>query len=584
MFPRFSRLPLRHVVHSRSYRPLVGVATVSGSLFLAAGFIDTEQKNVTRQPLGHLIRSYVVFTMCSISPLVEYSPKILSLLTSIPGVRQITEAAVRVTFFNHFCGGDTAEDTLPLLHAFRRANKGALLAYSVEVDPATWLSEPGTVPKDELPHKLIVKEMIHSIDVAADFEDSISGQGRRTWVAVKITALVPNAQTLINLSNHILQSRILKPDSVPFPGCPRSTDLDIIFDSGTSPLTPLTKKDTMELRELYDDLYQVCDHARQRGVKVIIDAEWSWYQPAIDAVALALMREFNKLTDPQYPVQPLVYTTYQAYLRRTPSHLALSLEDARINNFSLGVKLVRGAYHPYEVAAHHSKGSSLSISPDELPPVWVNKDETDRCYNQCVRMLLNTVREDIDQSQNPWIASHLIGPDRTRCGTSWISWLKEYVPLNLAKSVVPSAILGSRNTKRPSVGILFGTHNWESAKLVLAELTKNGLAEALLDEKRLEDNETIIGIKPEVVERVAIAQLYGMSDDLTQYLVNRTKASTPFIIKYVPYGTLHEVMPYLSRRAIENKSILGDGKATYERQRAGKEIWKRIASQSWLLH
>lgn len=43
-------------------------------------------------------------------------------------------------------------------------------------------------------------------------------------------------------------------------------------------------------------------------------------------------------------------------------------------------------------------------------------------------------------------------------------------------------------------------------------------------------------------------------------------------------------MPYLSRRAIENKSILGDGKATYERQRAGKEIWKRIASQSWLLH
>jgi len=43
---------------------------------------------------------------------------------------------------------------------------------------------------------------------------------------------------------------------------------------------------------------------------------FSWYQPAIDAVALALMREFNKLTDPQHPVQPLVYTTYQAYLRR----------------------------------------------------------------------------------------------------------------------------------------------------------------------------------------------------------------------------------------------------------------------------
>lgn len=89
-----------------------------------------------------------------------------------------------------FVGGDTAEDTLPLLHAFRRANKGALLAYSVEVDPATATSHPGdgTVPKDDLPHKRIIKEMIHSIDVAADFEDSLNDGGRRTWVAVKIVS------------------------------------------------------------------------------------------------------------------------------------------------------------------------------------------------------------------------------------------------------------------------------------------------------------------------------------------------------------------------------------------------------------
>jgi len=39
-------------------------------------------------------------------------------------------------------------------------------------------------------------------------------------------------------------------------------------------------------------------------------------------------------------------------------------------------------------------------------------------------------------------------------------------------------------------------------------------------------------------------------------------------------------MPYLSRRAIENKSVLGDGKAAYERQRAGSEIWRRITGRS----
>lgn len=34
-----------------------------------------------------------------------------------------------------------------------------------------------------------------------------------------------------------------------------------------------------------------------------------------------------------------------------------------------------------------------------------------------------------------------------------------------------------------------------------------------------------------------------MSDDLTQYLVNRTKASTPFIIKYVTLTLRIQVRP-----------------------------------------
>ena len=44
----------------------------------------------------------------------------------------------------------------------------------------------------------------------------------------------------------------------------------------------------------------------------------------------------------------------------------------------------------------------------------------------------------------------------------------------------------------------------------------------------------------------------------------------------VPYGALAEVMPYLSRRAIENKSVLGEGVAARERMRAGREIRRRM--------
>jgi proline dehydrogenase len=35
-------------------------------------------------------------------------------------------------------------------------------------------------------------------------------------------------------------------------------------------------------------------------------------------------------------------------------------------------------------------------------------------------------------------------------------------------------------------------------------------------------------------------------------------------------------MPYLSRRAIENKSVLGGGAAQAERKRAWDLIWERI--------
>ncbi|THU86395.1 hypothetical protein K435DRAFT_868333 [Dendrothele bispora CBS 962.96] len=34
----------------------------------------------------------------------------------------------------------------------------------------------GTLQLDDAPHKCIVEEMLHAIDIAGDFEDSISGK------------------------------------------------------------------------------------------------------------------------------------------------------------------------------------------------------------------------------------------------------------------------------------------------------------------------------------------------------------------------------------------------------------------------
>jgi proline dehydrogenase len=80
-----------------------------------------------------------------------------------------------------------------------------------------------------------------------------------------------------------------------------------------------------------------------------------------------------------------------------------------------------------------------------------------------------------------------------------------------------------------------------------------------------------------------------MSDNLTITLVNILRPSQssdpsvpPLVVKYVPYATLEQALPYFVRRANENKSILqgdptsGRGGARDERRAVGKEIRKRM--------
>lgn len=556
------------------FRRLGRVLVLSGALTTSVlGYaFHTDVSSVEPAPsdtrtLSDLVRAYIVYGTCSIAPLVDAAPTILDILFGTPGVGKIVESFVRATFFHQFVGAETANGALPLLASLRAESKGALFAYVVEVDEKETAGQRNT--ERQPVHKRVVEEIIRSINTSADFEDGRDSPqngltGRRTWVAVKLTSMLPNTQSLINLSTHLTHTRAPLEPPVLFPGTPSPSDLSILHSSTST--GALTESDIHDLKELYNDLVQICTRAEERGVRVFIDAEHSWHQPAIDAFGHALMERFNKLPSDDSRrtwwdisswassssaresahdrVRPLVYVTYQAYLRRMPAHLAHSLALARVRKYALGVKLVRGAYQPHELAAHQlarsagfpvgsysSKHSrSLSISPDPEPPVQLSKDATDQCYNDCVTLLIDAISQDVHRSG--------------RFGA-------------------------------PGIGIFFGTHNWTSCEFILEELVKKGLG--VVEHVGIDEvQEDVVRIPLEVGERIAFGQLYGMSDALTNYLVRRTRCERPCVIKYVPFGALVQVMPYLSRRAIENKSVLGAGGAARERKEAAALIWKKM--------
>lgn len=83
------------------------------------------------------------------------------------------------------------------------------------------------------------------------------------------------------------------------------------------------------------------------------------------------------------------------------------------------------------------------------------------------------------------------------------------------------------------MAIFAGTHNEESSYLLMDLLAKSGV-------DKFDD-------------RIWFGQLYGMSDHISYNLSKKGYN----VAKYLPYGPVRDVMPYLIRRAEENTSVAG---------------------------
>ena len=128
-------------------------------------------------------------------------------------------------------------------------------------------------------------------------------------------------------------------------------------------------------------LREVCDDAVGRRASILVDAEQQFVQPGIDTIALELMRKYN------HGSRAIVYNTYQAYLKSTPETLRQHLRLAAAEKFTIGIKVVRGAY--------------FSKEPRHM--MQDTKQKTDDCYNMLARQLLDKSYPGVDRKEFPHI-------------------------------------------------------------------------------------------------------------------------------------------------------------------------------------
>jgi proline dehydrogenase len=142
---------------------------------------------------------------------------------------------------------------------------------------------------------------------------------------------------------------------------------------------------------------------------------------------------------------------------------------------------------------------------------------------------------------------------------------------NMSVSTLISTLAAQLSGPRPDLAltVFFGTHNPDSVSRVIGEMKTQGLA--------LDGMDGRLRVRKDVLGKVFIAQLYGMKDDLMDLVVDSFEPSPmPIAMKYIAYGKLSEVMPFLGRRAIENKSLMsGDAGAAAERKRIVDELKRR---------
>ncbi|KAK3202373.1 hypothetical protein GRF29_161g952883 [Pseudopithomyces chartarum] len=301
-------------------------------------------------PLQMLLRSLLIATVSSKKYLLIPSLKILSFFAK-PGRSYLfnvdrnpfLHTTLKKTLYNQFCAGESAKETKTCCKSLTDLGfKGVILTYAKEIvfDHKTSASHlPGDRTKArDIPsaHDPVIEEWRVGTLATVDLI------GKGDILAIKTTG-----------------------------GGPAVGDA---FHKGELPPP-----------QMVEALEEIATRCKDRGIKIIVDAESQHFQTGIARTTLELMRKFNR--EPEV----VIYNTYQAYLKGTPKMLEEHLAEAHKDGFTLGLKLVRGAY----------------ILSDDRSLIHDTKEDTDKAYDGIARGALEQKLFDYGISK-PFPATNLL--------------------------------------------------------------------------------------------------------------------------------------------------------------------------------
>lgn len=232
--------------------------------------------------------------------------------------------AVRPTVYAQFCGGESIDDSQGTIAKLAEHGVRTILDYSAE----------GQTDESDLDQTC--SEVLATIQAA-------DGDARHAFAVFKVSGLSSNA--LLEKVGRSLRGKV-----------------------------QLKVEEQEAWARVQARVRTLCEATHQAGGRIMVDAEESWIQDAIDAIAEDMMSDYNR-------DKVVVFNTVQMYRHDRLAYLKAMAARADEGGYLTGVKLVRGAYMEKERSRAEERGYPCPIHPD--------KASSDRDFDAAVNWVLD---------------------------------------------------------------------------------------------------------------------------------------------------------------------------------------------------